>query len=134
MSADVPAVIVDCLILLVISYAHGVEAAGDRFAESGSPFNKGFFYCAFADASVVEGEYAVFSVDDGCDRVHFRIYIRYALRLNYCLRIGREIIPDSGEGILQERDFVRFDRSACVAFNAALAVALGQIAGEELLD
>ena len=129
--ADVPPVVVDGAARGVLGDADGVELAGDGLGDVGFAFAPGFFDGAEAAAfGIAAGEDAVAPVDDGGDEVAVLVAVAYALAADDVSGFGGEVVPDGGEQGFELCGFAGFEGGACVAFDAALALACVEVAAE----
>ena len=119
----------------VLGQADGVELAADGLDPVGLALVVDLLEGTLTVAlGIVGGEDAVLAAHDGGHLVAVLIEIADALRLDDGQSRGREEMLDLGQVALQLLPFACLQRSPAVALDAADALALGIVAGEEHVE
>ena len=109
--------------------------ARNRLAEINAPFTVCFFDGAMAHAACAVGrEHAVASFDNAGDKVAFAVDIAYSVFLYLAAGGRQKVIPYFRQYLFDFFNFSLGDRSAGIAFYAALSEAFVEIAAEKALD
>lgn len=124
-----------------------IEVAADGFGPRGAAFAEGLFGGTKAerasprtlfsedDVSVgievaVAGKNAILAVDDGCDKVAFRVDGAYAFAVDDATGLGTEIVPYLGKDAFEVVYLLHRDGGTGLAFDAALTAAGLKVAAE----
>lgn len=122
-------------------FANGVERTADGLAETAAACAESLFQraqTATADVLaavlvgdvVIIGEHTVLPPHDAGHKIAFLVGVDHALTVYHGLSRGREVAPRHVYGIFNLHHFVECHGCSGIAFNAALALAGGQVAAE----
>ena len=121
--------------LIVFSDSHGVEVARDGLAERDFSLATGFLDGTEAySPGGIASESAVSPPHDGSHAVALAVNVAHAVLLKLALSCRGEIIPNHGEDFLDSLSLLFSDRGAGITLDAALTLALLEIAAEELFN